>query len=89
VLTLAADLGVAAAESELDSTDLLQADEVLLTGTGCGVSPVIEIAGRPVGEGRPGPVGALLRETYDQTIRGRRPDTRGWLTTVALAEALR
>jgi branched-chain amino acid aminotransferase len=89
VLTLAADLGVDHAEAELDSTDLLQADEVLLTGTGCGVSPVIEIAGRPVGEGRPGPVGTVLRETYDQTIRGQRPDTRGWLTTVALAEALR
>ena len=89
VLTLAADLGVEHAEAELDSTDLLQADEVLLTGTGCGLSPVIEIAGRPVGEGRPGPVGTVLRETYDHTIRGRRPDTRGWLTTVALAEALR
>ncbi|MET9225539.1 branched-chain amino acid transaminase [Lentzea sp. NPDC003310] len=89
VLTLAADLGIDRVESELDSADLLQADELFLTGTGCGVSPVVEIAGRPVGTGRPGPVGAALRETYDQTIRGRRPDTRGWLTTVALAEALR
>jgi branched-chain amino acid aminotransferase len=89
VLTLAADLGVERVEAELDSTDLLQADEAFITGTGCGVSPVIEIAGRPVGEGRPGPVGTVLRETYDQTIRGRRPDTRGWLTTVTLAEALR
>ncbi|MGI5506268.1 branched-chain amino acid transaminase [Lentzea sp. CA-135723] len=89
VLTLAADLGIDRVEAELDSTDLLQAEEVFLTGTGCGVSPVIEVAGRPVGAGEPGPVGTALRETYDQTIRGRRPDTRGWLTTVALAEALR
>lgn len=89
VLALAAELGIPAGEAELDGTDLLQAEEVFITGTGCGVSPVIEIAGRPVGEGRPGPVSTGLRETYDQTVRGRRPDTRGWLTTVALEEALR
>lgn len=89
VLTLAADLGVPTAEAELDATDLLRADEVFITGTGCGVSPVIEIAGRPVGEGRPGPMSTVLRDTYDETVRGRRPDTRGWLTTFALEEALR
>lgn len=46
---------------------LLAADEVLLTQTTREMIPVVEIDGRPVGSGRPGPVAATLRERFHAT----------------------
>ncbi|MGW0810969.1 branched-chain amino acid transaminase [Nonomuraea sp. NPDC002799] len=90
VLTLAAELGLPAAESPLHPADLLLADEVFLTGTGIGVTPVIEINGRPIGAGAPGPVTTHLARRYGQAVRAEREDTHGWLTPVrtGVAEAV-
>ncbi|MEV0230710.1 branched-chain amino acid transaminase [Nonomuraea sp. NPDC050786] len=82
VLTLAAGLGMPAEESPLHPADLLLADEVFLTGTGIGVTPVIEINGRPVGAGAPGPSTTRLAQLYGRLVRAEREDTHGWLTPV-------
>ena len=42
-------------------SELYVADEVILTGTGAQISPVIEIDRRPVGSGSIGPVTARLQ----------------------------
>jgi branched-chain amino acid aminotransferase len=83
VLTLAGELGVPSAETDLDPADLLLADEVLLTGTGVGVVPVVELAGRPVGGGTPGPLGTRLAQTYERVVRGQDGGRQSWLTTVS------
>ncbi|MET8141714.1 branched-chain amino acid transaminase [Sphaerisporangium sp. NPDC005288] len=82
VLTLAADLGLTAAERPLHPADLLLADEVFLTGTGVGLTPVIVVNGRPIGTGERGPVTSRLVERYRQVVRAEREDARGWLTAV-------
>ncbi|MFI2612892.1 branched-chain amino acid transaminase [Kitasatospora sp. NPDC018619] len=85
VLALAADLGIEAAEREVGVPDLLQADEVLLTGTGVGITPVTGLSGRPVGTGEPGPVTLALAERYARTVRGGAgPRHQHWLTPVRL-----
>jgi D-alanine transaminase len=40
------------------------AAEAFVTSASSFVTPVVEIDGRPVGDGRPGPVAARLREIY-------------------------
>ncbi|WP_327064515.1 branched-chain amino acid transaminase [Kitasatospora sp. NBC_01302] len=85
VLALAADLGIETAEHELDVSDLRCADEVFLTGTGIGITPVNEVSGHPIGAGEPGPIARSLAHHYARTIRGG-GDVRHhhWLTSVRI-----
>ncbi|HEY6795194.1 MAG TPA: branched-chain amino acid transaminase [Kineosporiaceae bacterium] len=86
ILTLARNvLEYPVAEASLGRTDLLNADEIFLTGTGLGVVPVTEIQGRRVGTGRPGPVGMRLRELYREAVTGRLHEAQAWITTVPVA----
>jgi branched-chain amino acid aminotransferase len=43
---------------------LRAAEEIFLTSTAGGVMPVTTLEGRPVGDGRPGPITTLLRRRY-------------------------
>lgn len=60
VLEQACAAGIPVREDAIDPDELLAADEVLLTGTTADVMPVVVIDGRPVGGGRPGPIGRRL-----------------------------
>jgi D-alanine transaminase len=66
VLEVARQLGVPVREVPVLADELPRADEVFFTSTTNDVMPVVEIDGRPVGSGRPGPVTqrlyAALRE---------------------------
>ncbi len=44
--------------------DLLAADEAFVTSALAGVTPLVAVAGRSLGEGRPGPVTGVLRRLY-------------------------
>ena len=56
VLKLAEELGYDVHERDITPYELLNADEVFLTGTLAEVVPVIRIQGVPIGDGKPGPV---------------------------------
>ncbi|WP_329569730.1 branched-chain amino acid transaminase [Kitasatospora sp. NBC_01266] len=85
VLTLAADHGIEADEDELDVSDLHGADEVFLTGTGIGITPVNEVSGHPIGAGEPGPITRSIARHYARTIRGGGdPQHQHWLTPVRI-----
>jgi branched-chain amino acid aminotransferase len=72
--------GVVVHEREVQRTELYAADEVFLAGTLAEVTPVIEIDGLPVGEGKPGPLTRRLQERYGDVCTGTVADERGWLT---------
>lgn len=83
-LVLASELGVDRAEQPLEVADLLLADEVFLTGTGIGIAPVVEISGRCIGIGRPGPISTAIAHRYESAVRGHLPDHHDWLTRVEI-----
>ncbi len=56
VLDLCAGLGIPAVEQVLTLHDMYTADECFLTGTGAELGPVVELDGRKIGTGRPGPM---------------------------------
>ncbi len=64
VLELAAGLGIAAREEALGKNDLRDAEEAFLTSSTREVVPIRRVDGRPVGEGRPGPVTRRIVEAF-------------------------
>src|SRR4051812_30851653 len=61
VLSLAAELGIPTHLGAIPLADLIGADEVFLTGTTTEVLPVVHVDGRPIADGRPGPITRTLR----------------------------
>lgn len=61
----------------VDLEELLEADEVFLTGTSAEVTPVAELGER---RWTPGPVTRELQARYQDLVHGRDPARRGWLT---------
>jgi branched-chain amino acid aminotransferase len=64
VLDLAAAAGLDFAIGDYSLTQLYSADELFVTGTMGGLTPVLALDGRPIGDGKPGPVTNQLTELY-------------------------
>lgn len=54
------------AERVVTLAELQQADEVWLTSSGKEVAPVVAVDGKPVGDGKPGPVWQVAQSLYSQ-----------------------
>jgi branched-chain amino acid aminotransferase len=68
VLDIARRLGIPTAECDLTQADAVTADEAFVTSTSIGLLHARTFEGRPLGEGRIGPVAARLREALWQEI---------------------
>jgi branched-chain amino acid aminotransferase len=68
VLGLARSLGIPAQEITLTRHDLLVADECFLTGSAAEVIPVISIDGRPIGDGKVGPITTKLMTEFKALV---------------------
>jgi branched-chain amino acid aminotransferase len=64
VLRLAADLGVATEVADFSLPELYTADEAFATGTMGELAPVVEVDGRRIGDGSPGPLTRRLSEAF-------------------------
>jgi branched-chain amino acid aminotransferase len=64
VLDLAAELGLPARQTDLAPDALTTADEAFLSSTAGGIMPVTRVDGRPLGDGRPGPITTRVRTLY-------------------------
>jgi branched-chain amino acid aminotransferase len=70
VLELANNLGLKTYERRLSLFEIYNAGEVFLTGSGAEIVPVIEVDGRTIGSGNPGPVTSRIREAFKKEISG-------------------
>jgi len=64
VLDLAASAEIGVEVGDYSLTQLYSADEAFVTGTMGGLTPVLAVDGRPIGDGKPGPVTARLTDLY-------------------------
>jgi D-alanine transaminase len=62
VVELAAGLGIPLAERPVALRDLPHVAELFVCGTTTDVQPIVELDGRPIADGKPGPVTVKLRE---------------------------
>ena len=80
IMTIARDLGVEVAETNLLRHDLYLADEAFLTGTAAEVVPIRSVDDREIG-GR-GPITLKLQDTYFAAVRGEVEQYKDWLEYV-------
>lgn len=69
VMRLASQAGLPVAEKNLTRFDLYVADEFFLTGSAAEVIGVVEIDGRRIGQGTPGPITQKLRKLFFEYAR--------------------
>jgi branched-chain amino acid aminotransferase len=82
ILKIAEDLGIPTREGVVPRETLYLADELFFTGTASEVTPIRSVDRITIGEGRMGPVTRAIQQRFLDTVRGRVPDTHGWLTHV-------
>ena len=68
IIELAAELGIPTVETDLTPEDALEASEVFLTSTSIGIVHARSFEGRPIGDGRLGPVALQLREAFSRAV---------------------
>jgi branched-chain amino acid aminotransferase len=66
---LGRELGIDVREETLYPADLETADEMFITSTTRELSPVVNVDGRAVGDGRPGPITKKLTALYQQRAK--------------------
>jgi len=71
VMRLAVQEKIEVVEKNLTRFDLYVADELFLTGTAAEVVGVVEIDGRKISDGKPGPVTKMLRKKFFEYAHGR------------------
>lgn len=76
------ELGIKTIEKYLTREELFEADELFFCGTGAQVSPIIEVDGKKIGNGQPGPLTKKLQEIYFQAAKGNNPKYSNWVAPV-------
>ncbi len=71
VIKLAKEEDLEVVEKNLTRFDLYACDEFFLTGTAAEVIGIVEIDGRVIGHGKPGPVTGLLRKKFFKYAHGK------------------
>ncbi|HEV3100163.1 MAG TPA: branched-chain-amino-acid transaminase [Candidatus Udaeobacter sp.] len=69
VFEIGAELGVKVRETDITRHDVFVADECFLTGTAAEIVPVVKADGRPIGNGKPGPITARIIARFRQVTR--------------------
>ncbi|MEO6654113.1 MAG: aminotransferase class IV [Ilumatobacteraceae bacterium] len=69
LLEIAPSIGLRPSQRPFSLTDVYAADEAFVTGTFAGLTPVREVDGRRIGDGRlPGPATSTLRAAYQRAV---------------------
>ncbi|MBI3491128.1 MAG: branched-chain amino acid transaminase [Acidobacteria bacterium] len=85
VIELAKGLSIPTRVGPLSVEDVLGADELFFSGTAVEVTPIREVDGRVISEGKPGPITRRIQDTFNQAVRGQLPQYRQWLSFVRQA----
>ncbi|MFV8835173.1 branched-chain amino acid transaminase [Aquisalimonas sp.] len=82
VLQLARDIELPVREKRITRDEVYTADEAFFTGTAAEVTPIRELDGRQIGNGKRGPITERLQAMYFDQVEGRRSAYDEWLTFV-------
>ena len=83
VIQIAQDLGYRVETGTLRLEDLFNADEAFFTGTATEVTPIREVDGVPIKDGRRGSVTEQIQEVFFAATSGRDKRYKEWLHLVA------
>jgi len=82
ILQIAEDEGVGIKEERFTRDELYISDEAFFTGTAAEVTPIREVDGRMIGEGRPGKITKRLQSIFFDIVKGKNKKYKSWLTAI-------
>ena len=80
IIELAAEIGYQVREERFTRDEVYIADEAFFPGTAAEVTPIREVDGRLISNGKPGPVTLSLQKTFFDIVHGRSRKHKDWLT---------
>ncbi len=79
IIRLAQNAGLKVVERDLPREYLYLCDEIFMCGTAAEITPIRSVDGRPVGDGKPGPITGQLQKLFFGLFDGSTPDPDNWL----------
>ena len=82
VIKIGMDLDIQVSENNITRSELMMSDEVFLTGTAAEITPIIEIDGEKIGNGKPGNITKKMMGEYTDIVMNKDENYSHWLTPV-------
>ncbi|MBN3859837.1 branched-chain amino acid transaminase [Neisseriaceae bacterium PsAf] len=82
VIHLIQDLGLELIEKDITRDELYIADEIFFTGTAAEITPVSELDGITISNGKRGPITKQLQKAFFDIVTGKNEKYQHWLTYV-------
>ncbi|MCX7914101.1 MAG: branched-chain amino acid transaminase [Thermodesulfovibrionales bacterium] len=82
IITIARDMGVETKEERFTRDEMYLAEEAFFTGTAAEVTPIRELDGRIIGDGKRGKLTEKLQATYFDIVKGKNKKYENWLTYI-------
>ncbi len=82
ILTLAREAGIPTVERSIDRSELYLADEMFFSGSSVGITPILSVDKRTIGNGTAGPITQKLNGLYEQAQLGKNAKHTDWVTAV-------
>ncbi len=82
IMKIARNLKIEVVEARFTRDELYISDEAFFTGTAAEVTPIREVDGRVIGEGRAGRITKKLQSVFFDSVKGKNKKYESWLTYV-------
>lgn len=82
VIQVAKEFGMEVQSRRVTRDDVYVADEAFFTGTAAEVTPIRDVDGRIIGNGKRGPVTHKLQKRFFEIVNGQAPEYAHWLSHV-------
>lgn len=82
IITIAKDSGLEVREERFTRDEIYIAEEAFFTGTAAEVTPIRELDGRRIGDGKKGKITRKLQSTFFDIVKGKNKKYESWITYV-------
>ena len=82
IMKIARDEKIEVIEERFTRDELYIADEAFFTGTAAEVTPIREVDGRVIGEGRAGRITKKLQSIFFDSVKGKNKKYESWITRI-------
>lgn len=82
IIKIANDVGIKVIEERFTRDELYIGDETFFTGTAAEVTPIRDVDGRVIGNGKPGKITKRLQSIFFDIVRGKNKKYESWLTRI-------
>lgn len=82
IITIAKDLKIEVIEERFTRDEVYIADEAFFTGTAAEVTPIRELDGRAIGDGKSGKITKKLQSIFFDIVKGKNKKYNSWLTYI-------